>query len=135
MVVGDVKYGQISDRVGVIAEPSQLAKLKYDQKEVPQYLQAAESYLTPLPWDSFVLVVLPGLMTEEVSGMENPYLTIVQSVKPDLVIHELAHSWFGNQVTCNSWPSFWLNEAFAVFVERKVAKKFLGDTEFNDEVK
>lgn len=82
-----------------------------------------------------MLVVLPGLMTEEVSGMENPYLTIVQSVRPDLVIHELSHSWFGNQVTCNSWPSFWLNEAFAVFVQRKIAKKVLGDSEFDEEVK
>lgn len=35
----------------------------------------------------------------------------------DLVAHELAHSWFGNLVTCNNWAELWLNESFATFME------------------
>lgn len=35
----------------------------------------------------------------------------------DLVAHELAHSWFGNLVTCRNWGELWLNEGFATFFE------------------
>jgi len=59
-------------------------------------MTAMESYLTPFAWQSFNIVLLPGTMTSEAAGMENPYLTIVQSTKPYMVIHELAHYWFGN---------------------------------------
>ncbi|MGB7201575.1 MAG: M1 family metallopeptidase, partial [Pyrinomonadaceae bacterium] len=35
----------------------------------------------------------------------------------DLVSHELAHSWFGNLVTCRNWAELWLNEGFATYLE------------------
>jgi len=34
-----------------------------------------------------------------------------------LVSHELAHSWFGNMITCRDWGELWLNESFATLME------------------
>lgn len=34
-----------------------------------------------------------------------------------LLAHELAHTWFGNMLTCRDWGELWLNESFATFFD------------------
>ncbi|MFZ5478861.1 MAG: M1 family aminopeptidase [Myxococcota bacterium] len=35
----------------------------------------------------------------------------------DLVVHELAHQWFGDLLTCQDWSQGWLNEGWATYTE------------------
>ncbi|HEV8160692.1 MAG TPA: DUF3458 domain-containing protein, partial [Pyrinomonadaceae bacterium] len=48
----------------------------------------------------------------------------------DLVSHELAHSWFGNLVTCRNWAELWLNEGFATYMEAAYREKKYGRADY-----
>ncbi|HEX5185670.1 MAG TPA: M1 family aminopeptidase, partial [Nitrososphaeraceae archaeon] len=48
-----------------------------------------------------------------------------------VVVHELAHQWFGNLVTCRDWQHLWLNEGFASFSEALYYQHSLGDDDYS----
>eukprot|EP01017_Pseudomicrothorax_dubius_P030528 TRINITY_DN3820_c0_g2_i1.p1 TRINITY_DN3820_c0_g2~~TRINITY_DN3820_c0_g2_i1.p1 ORF type:complete len:401 (+),score=81.26 TRINITY_DN3820_c0_g2_i1:410-1612(+) len=97
---------------------------KHEFEQMEDMLVALESYLLPYPWGSYKIVVLPPSFPY--GGMENPLLTFISPAimtgdrsLTNVLIHEIAHSWTGNLVSCKNWSSFWLNEGFTVFLERK----------------
>jgi aminopeptidase N len=48
-------------------------------------------------------------------GMEHATMTTIKNFDEQLVAHELAHQWFGDNVTCGSWNDIWVNESFATY--------------------
>lgn len=57
-------------------------------------------------------------------------LEFLRGAVEDLVSHEIAHSWFGNNVTCKNWAELWLNEGFATFLEAAVREKMYGRSDY-----
>lgn len=53
-------------------------------------------------------------------GLENQTNSIVHSLSLpwfNLTVHELAHQWFADMITCETWNHAWLNEGFANYAE------------------
>ena len=48
-------------------------------------------------------------------GMEHQTNSFMQNMSETLIVHEAAHQWFGNKITCGSWRDIWLNEGYATF--------------------
>jgi aminopeptidase N len=50
-------------------------------------------------------------------AMEHQTMTTTGYLEESIIAHELAHQWFGDNVTCASWEYIWLNEGFASYAE------------------
>lgn len=62
-------------------------------------------------------------------GMEHQTMTTLSSFNFYLVAHELAHQWFGDNVTCATWQDIWINEGFASYAEYLAAEFLLSKEE------
>jgi len=63
-------------------------------------------------------------------GMEHTTITFLGSFSRMLISHELAHQWYGDDVTCGSWSDIWLNEGFATYGEALTQEYFDGEDAF-----
>lgn len=50
-------------------------------------------------------------------GMEHQTITSLGGWGESLIAHELAHQWWGDMITCESFHHIWLNEGFATYCE------------------
>jgi aminopeptidase N len=64
-------------------------------------------------------------------GMEHQTMTTQGLFDFTLTAHELAHQWFGDNVTCGSWRDIWLNESFASYSEYLALEKLRAGQEAN----
>lgn len=90
-------------------------------KETPNMISFFEEISGVKYFQSTYSQVLTGKYYQEMSGfslLKDAYgkLVLQDSTEINIISHELAHQWWGNNITCKSWGHFWLNEGMATFL-------------------
>ncbi len=82
----------------------------------PEALAWLEQYLGPYPFASAGILVV-----DSESGMETQTMITLgdttYATAPATIVHELAHQWYGNQVTPSDWRDVWMNEGMAMYLQ------------------
>jgi len=85
--------------------------------QMPEVMSFFESVFGPYPFsDEKYGMTQLGFY----GGIENQTNSIVNRMSLDyfmVSVHELAHMWFGDMITCSDWHEGWLNEGFATYAE------------------
>ncbi|XP_028650799.1 aminopeptidase RNPEPL1 [Erpetoichthys calabaricus] len=132
LVAGELIPADIGPRSRIWAEPCilNMAVSKLNG-QVESWLCAAERLFGPYVWGRYDIVFLPPSFP--IVAMENPCLTFIISSILDSsdflvvdLIHEIAHSWFGNAVTNATWEEMWLSEGLATYAQRRITTEAFG---------
>lgn len=102
----EISYWVPSDRPGLAAGLEQAAA----------GLDWLEGLLGPYPFDS-----LGFLLVDSRSGMETQTMITLgatdYTTSPAVLVHEMAHQWYGNEVTPEDWRDMWMNEGMAMYLQ------------------
>lgn len=122
-----------------------VAKLVFDK--TPAMIEFFSTvFEVEYPWSKYSQIVVDDFVS---GAMENTTATVFGDFmltnpswysdfdREMIIAHELAHHWFGNYVTCESWANTVLNEGFATYSEYLWTEYFYGvekaDIVFSDE--
>jgi aminopeptidase N len=101
------------------ATPSDLTQLFAETPKMVAFL--SDKAGLPLPGASYVQLLVPGREAQEAAtysliGRGELERSIGDPSSDWVIVHELAHQWWGNLVTCATWRDFWLNEGITTFM-------------------
>ena len=106
--------GRVVERRDFFA-PGLPTRVRRPYAQTGEMLRVLGEWFGPYPFEVYgsavIPVDLPALETATLSVMP------VGFSQERVIVHELAHQWFGNAVPLADWSQTWLNEGFATYAE------------------
>ena len=92
--------------------PNQRPQMEMLTPTIGEALDWMSELFGPYPFDEFGFVTVNGLG----GALETQDMVILGALNEEVMIHELAHMWFGDLVSLDSWGEMWRNEGFATYI-------------------
>ncbi|MET9427428.1 MULTISPECIES: M1 family metallopeptidase [unclassified Streptomyces] len=102
---------------GSEADPALLAR-------IPELLAWEAENFGPYPFSSVGAIVDPTVDVGYALETQTRPFFAAGTFTVGFLVHELAHQWYGNSVSPESWRDMWLNESFATYAEWLYAEDF-----------
>ncbi len=122
----------------IYVKPTDSLRAVQSFKNLSKYLEAFEYMFGPYAWEriGFVSVPFMGGAMEHATNIAISESAINGTLNFEMLfVHEFAHSWFGNLVTCRSAEDMWLNEGWASYCEALFKEYYYGKQPFKDYVR
>jgi aminopeptidase N len=86
---------------------------------LPAMIDFFDNFFGPYPFDEYGVVVAgeDGICKDTQIAVEAQTMSIhcPSMASEEVVVHELAHMWFGDSVSLENWKDVWLKEGFATY--------------------
>lgn len=138
----ELKQGNMNTVQGNI--PYILAAMERDTQELTASfanfkgaVDAFIAYYGLYRWDrlGYHLVPFNGGAMEHACNISYPLFAVDGSLdREDLMAHELAHHWWGNNVTCKTQEDMWINEGWASYSEKLFNEFVYGKAKYRSKV-
>jgi len=143
--VNIANYAVIADTIHSVTgiQPATYYVLDYNEtvakehfKEARDMMRSLEKFFGPFPWweDGYKLVETPYLGMEHQTAVAygNNFKTYEHGIRTiygyidNIILHETAHEWWGNNITACDGADVWLHEGFAMYSEVLYVEDQLG---------
>jgi aminopeptidase N len=96
--------------------PASNPRIRRGLKPAADQMGWLENKLGPFPFSSLGIVLVNSR-----SGMETQTMLTLgmtdYTTSPEVIVHEMAHQWYGDEVTPATWSGLWMSEGMAMYLQ------------------
>jgi aminopeptidase N len=101
--------------------PDQVARFQAFEAHIGEMIDWLSDLFGPYPFDEFGYVMVKNFG----ASLETQTMVVLDSnmLNEETLVHEMAHMWFGDWVSLDSWGDIWRSEGFATYVQIQWANR------------